>query len=101
MKVTDIDSRRMVIHIQGGKGRKDRDVMLSPRLLDALREYWRCPNEPQVYLFPGSSGHRGVDQPISDKDDLVRVSTAAARRAGIAQEHSSAHIEALLRHAST
>src|SRR6202521_2849595 len=41
LKITDIDSRRMIIHIQGGKGRKDRDVMLSPTLLKALREYWR------------------------------------------------------------
>lgn len=41
LKLTDIDSQRMVIHIQGGKGRKDRDVMLSPKLLDALREHFR------------------------------------------------------------
>ena len=44
IKVSDIDSRRMVIHIQGGKGRKDRDVMLSPKLLEALRQYWRGNN---------------------------------------------------------
>jgi site-specific recombinase XerD len=41
LKVSDIDSRRMVIHIQGGKGRQDRDVMLSPVLLDELRAHWR------------------------------------------------------------
>jgi len=44
IKVSDIDSRRMVIHIQGGKGRKDRDVMLSPKLLEALHQYWRGNN---------------------------------------------------------
>jgi integrase len=38
LKVSDIDSQRMVVHIRGGKGRKDRDVMLSPKLLTALRE---------------------------------------------------------------
>ena len=41
LKVGDIDSRRMVIHIHGGKGNRDRDVMLSQKLLDALRGYWR------------------------------------------------------------
>ena len=41
LKISDIDSRRMVMHIQGGKGRQDRDVMLSPVLLDELRAHWR------------------------------------------------------------
>jgi integrase len=41
LKVSDIDSKRMVIHIQGGNGRTDRDVMLSPKLLAELREHWR------------------------------------------------------------
>ena len=41
LKVCDIDSERMVIHIHKGKGGRDRDVLLSPKLLDALREYWR------------------------------------------------------------
>jgi integrase/recombinase XerD len=39
LQIKDIDTKRMVIHVLGGKGRKDRDVMLSPTLLDALREY--------------------------------------------------------------
>ena len=42
LKISDIDSQRMVIHIQGGKGRKDRDVMLSPKVLEALRQHWRA-----------------------------------------------------------
>jgi integrase len=45
LKVGDIDSRRMVVHIQGGKGRQDRDVMLSPVLLEELRAHCVC--------FPG------------------------------------------------
>jgi integrase/recombinase XerD len=41
LKISDVDSQRMVVHVQGGKGRKDRDVMLSPKLLKELREHWR------------------------------------------------------------
>jgi len=55
LKVSDIDSRRMVIHIQGGKGRQDRDVMLSPVLLDELRTHWRrLRKKSGVWLFPGN-----------------------------------------------
>jgi integrase/recombinase XerD len=41
LKVTDIDSQRMIVRIRGGKGRKDREVMLSQKLLEALRDHWR------------------------------------------------------------
>ena len=41
LKFSDVDSKRMVIHVRGGKGRKDRDIMLSPRLLEELRQHWR------------------------------------------------------------
>ena len=78
LKVSDIDSRRMVFHIRAGKGRKDHGVMLSPRLLDALRLYWRS-KRPRVYLFPSSKGHRGIEQPISDKT-IWNVYRSAARR---------------------
>src|SRR5271165_2946649 len=54
LKVSDIDSQRMVVHIRGGKGRKDRDVMLSPKLLVALRAHWRgLRHKPTNWLFPG------------------------------------------------
>jgi site-specific recombinase XerD len=89
LKVSDIDSQRMVVHIHGGKGRKDRDVMLSPRLLDALRTYWRS-KRPRVYLFPSSNGHRGIEQPISDKT-IWNVCRSAARRAGLEHRHIHPH----------
>ena len=51
LKITDIDSQRMVIHVVNGKGRKDRDLPLSPALLETLRAYWRW-LKPKTYLFP-------------------------------------------------
>jgi integrase len=53
LKVDDIDSDRMIIHIRQGKNRRDRDVPLSPKLLETLREYWRW-MKPKTYLFPGT-----------------------------------------------
>lgn len=81
LKVSDIDSERMVIHIRQGKGSRDRDVPLTPKLREALREYWRW-KRPKIYLFPGTSGHRGVEEPISDKTVWYACKEAAAR-AGI------------------
>jgi site-specific recombinase XerD len=82
LKITDIDSRRMIIHIQGGKGRKDRDVMLSPKLLQALREYWRgLRRKPRNWLFPGGRSHTG-DRHISPKT-IWNACGSAAQRAGI------------------
>src|SRR6202162_190080 len=52
LKVSDIDSKRMVIRVEQGKGRKDRYVMLSPHLLELLRAWWRAAR-PQGWLFPG------------------------------------------------
>ena len=60
LRVEDIDAARMVLHVRQGKGHKDRDVMLSPRLLAVLREYWAT-YRPKPYLFPG----RQPDRPIS------------------------------------
>jgi integrase/recombinase XerD len=71
LRVQDIDSACMVIHVRQGKGHKDRDVMLSPRLLAVLREYWKL-QRPRPYLFPG----RHPDRPIS-----VRTVQMACERA--------------------
>src|ERR1700724_3885078 len=53
LKVADIDSQRMVIRVELGKGQKDRDVMLSPKLLQILRRWWPV-NKPKQWLFPGN-----------------------------------------------
>ena len=52
LKPTAIDSQRMVVRVELGKGQKDRYIMLSPKLLDILRHWWRVA-KPQVWLFPG------------------------------------------------
>jgi len=54
LKVSDIDSKRMLLRIEQGKGRKDRFAMLSPLLLELLRDWWRIAR-PQVWLFPGQN----------------------------------------------
>src|ERR1017187_5368804 len=82
LKINDIDSRRMVVHILGGKGRKDRDVMLSPVLLEALREYWRR-LKPKTWLFPGSRWHT-APSPITSKV-IWHACHQAALRAGLHQ----------------
>ena len=60
LKVTDIDSERMIINIREGNGQHPRQVMLSPRLLDLLRVYWRR-RKPKNWLFPGVSFDRPMN----------------------------------------
>jgi integrase len=57
IRVEDIDGKRMVIHICQGKGARDRDVPLSPKLLEELRSYWQW-KKPCGYLFPSTAGQR-------------------------------------------
>jgi integrase/recombinase XerD len=88
LKVTDIDSQRMTLRVDQGKGRKDRYVMLSPRLLEVLRAYWKAVR-PALWLFPGDlSG-----QPITRA--AVELACQKAHRAsGIAKPitpHSLRH----------
>ena len=64
LKVRDIDSQRMMIRIDQGKGSRDRDVPLSPTLLETLRVYWRW-MKPTTYLFPGTVRGVRADVPIT------------------------------------
>ena len=80
LRVTDIDSKRMTIRIQQGKGGKDRYVMLSPKLLETLRQYCReAKKMPKTWLFPGT---RGDDKPINERT-IQKVVKDVAKRAGI------------------
>jgi site-specific recombinase XerD len=77
LRIGDIDSKRMVIRVEQGKGRKDRYVMLSPHLLELLRAWWRAAR-PQGWLFPG----RDRVQPMTTRQ-LNRACHAAANTAAI------------------
>ncbi len=83
LKVGDIDSERMLLRVEQGKGRKDRHAMLSPQLLGQLRAWWREGRRrgallPAGWLFPG----RNPIEPLSTRQ-LNRAVHAAAEAAGI------------------
>lgn len=77
LKVSDIDSQRMLLRVEQGKGGKDRYAMLSPRLLEVLRRYWRAAR-PKVYLFPSWREQRHLCA-----GSLQLACREAALRAGI------------------
>ncbi len=77
LKLSDIDSGRMVIRVEQGKGGKDRYVMLSPSLLELLRAWWRAAR-PRGWLFPGQN----PVNPLTTRQ-LNRACHAAAAAAGI------------------
>jgi site-specific recombinase XerD len=85
LKVADLDSSRMMIRVQQGKGAKDRYVPLSRRLLEELRAYWRL-GRPADWLFPG---YRDRRQPIHS-GSVQRVCQRAAKAAGI-NKHVTPH----------
>ena len=90
LKIGDIDSQRMVVHIRGGKGGLDRDVMLSAKLLEALRIYWReLRRKPTEWLFPGNRWHT-ASYPVTTKV-LWTACQNAAERAGLAHKHIHPH----------
>src|ERR1700691_2491205 len=98
LKVENIDSKRMLIRIQQGKGGKDRDVPLSPKALETLREYWRW-MKPKTYLFPGTVKGSRADKPITPKV-LWEACREAAKRAGITKGRAPALTAAQFRHSS-
>ena len=81
LKVRDIDSQRMVLRVEQGKGGRDREIPLSPTLLAALRQYYRW-MRPKTYLFPGTRHGWRADAPITSKVIWEAVHLAA-RKAGI------------------
>ena len=88
LKVSSIDSSRMLLHIEGGKGGRDRYAMLSPRLLDILRAYWRR-TRPSIWLFPGQEPGRHVSTGA-----LQAACRAARKRARLSKQvtaHSLRH----------
>jgi site-specific recombinase XerD len=79
LKVSDIDSSRMMIRVEEGKGAKDRYAMLSPQLLTILRGYWRLAR-PRQWLFPGRDESRPIDPQV-----LHAACRSACKAAGLAK----------------
>ena len=84
LRIADIDSARMVIRVRHGKGQKDRYVMLSPRLLEVLRAYWKAAR-PSDFLLPGAA----ADRPLTTGS--VRKVCSRARRAAGLDKHVTVH----------
>jgi integrase/recombinase XerD len=83
LKISDIDSALMLMHVHQGKGSRDRDLPLTPKLLEALREYWRsCKHKPRTDLFPSRMEPIQPERPISDKV-IWNACHEAALRAGL------------------
>jgi site-specific recombinase XerD len=89
LQLSDINSKEMTLRIEAGKGKKDRFAMLSPRLLEVLREYYRR-SRPQRFLFPGKGGKKPLDESV-----VQRMFKRALRKAKITKP-ASVHT---LRHA--
>ena len=89
LKVADIDSQRMMLRVDQGKGRKDRYVMLSPRLIEELRAYWKAVR-PTLWLFPGDFPEKPITR------SAVQQACQKARRASGIKKPISPHS---LRHA--
>lgn len=88
LKISDIDSSNMQIHVRQGKGKKDRYCMLSPAILNILREYWRL-YHPSGWLFPGSL----PDRPITSRtiEKVFEISKQKAEITKNATVHTLRH----------
>ena len=84
LKVSAIDSKRMLIHVENGKGGRDRYAMLSPRLLDILRGYWKR-GRPSLWLFPGQEPGSHVST------GALQAACRAARKRARIGKHVTAH----------
>src|SRR5215469_14123293 len=102
LKTNDVDSQRMVIRVRGGKWGKDRDVMLSSKLLEELRKHWRrlrVRRKPSDWLFPGNRWHT-ADHPHRHQNASLCLS-ASRQACGSEKSGPSPHAAPLLRHSST
>ena len=80
LKISDVDTSLMLIHVHQGKGSRDRELPLTPKLLEALREYWQsCKRKPRIYLFPS----RFRAQPHLSTRQYARVVHAWVESAGL------------------
>ena len=84
VQIADLDSKRMLLRVRHPKGGRERDTLLSPRLLQVLRDYWRL-ERPAVWLFPGSS----PAEPVST-DFARQAFLCACRDAGLTR-HCTPH----------
>jgi integrase/recombinase XerD len=87
----------MLMHVHQGKGSRDRELPLTRKMLEALREYWRATKiKPREYLFPSRQGSLTEERPISDKT-VWHACHEAALRAGIGKRigpHTLSHASA-------
>jgi integrase/recombinase XerD len=88
LQVSDVDSQRMMIRIQQGKGSRDREVPLSPKLLETLRVYWRW-MKPRSFLFPGTVKGWRADVPITP--NIVWLACREAAQVAGITKHISPH----------
>lgn len=83
LRIDDIDAKRLLLHVRTSKRRRERHVMLSPKLLAALRAYWKASRPTGPHLFPG----RGA-QALVARETVSRAIKKAARAAGLTQRVS-------------